>query len=146
MLIIISVAFQAFGFVFFYLSAKLHVFSEKGRGQTWRFCLTLSPLFIALLVAISRTCDYHHHWQDVLVGSLLGLGITYLCYRQYYPSICSPHAHRPYSRTRIITGSPPKMRSSVSGESSPMHRQHSQINQVEESKPLIDEDEDNKWI
>ncbi|KAL5273496.1 PPAPDC1B family protein [Megaselia abdita] len=143
-----SFAFQAFGFVFFYLSAKLHVFSEKGRGQTWRFCLALLPLFIAALIAISRTCDYHHHWQDVLVGSLIGLGITYLCYRQYYPSILSSHAHKPYSKNQTLASSPSRLRSSVGSELNPNYRQHSQVNEVEENKPLMDEedDNDNKWI
>lgn len=30
------------------------------------------PSIGALLVAISRTEDYRHHWQDVFIGSLLG--------------------------------------------------------------------------
>jgi hypothetical protein len=37
------------------------------------------------------------HWQDVLVGSLLGLVLSYFCYRQYYPSLASEFSHRPYS-------------------------------------------------
>jgi diacylglycerol diphosphate phosphatase/phosphatidate phosphatase len=34
---------------------------------------------------------------DVLCGSLLGISISYLCYRQYYPSLMSIHSHRPYA-------------------------------------------------
>lgn len=50
--------------------------------------------------------DTHHtfihtilldHWHDVLVGSLLGLVLSYFCYRQYYPSLASEFSHRPYS-------------------------------------------------
>lgn len=73
------------GYLSLYLMDRLHLFKEQGRGQSWRLLLCLAPLFGALLVALSRTCDYHHHWQDVLVGSLLGLGIGALCYRQYFP-------------------------------------------------------------
>lgn len=37
------------------------------------------------------------HWQDVLVGSILGTVISYFTYRQYYPSLASEFSHRPYS-------------------------------------------------
>lgn len=49
-------------------------------------------------MAVSRTCDYHHHWEDVTIGSLIGLSVSYYVYRQYYPSIFSGHCHRPYPR------------------------------------------------
>jgi len=41
--------------------------------------------------------DYRHHWQDVVVGSLLGTVISYFTYRQYYPSLASDDSHRPHS-------------------------------------------------
>ncbi|GLG99076.1 hypothetical protein R5R35_012189 [Gryllus longicercus] len=92
-----SFAFTSMGFIAFYLAGKLHVFNAGGRGQSWRLCIFLLPLVIGLAVALSRTCDYHHHWQDVLCGSLLGLSISYLCYRQYFPCLSSIHSHRPYA-------------------------------------------------
>lgn len=81
----ISVSFVSMGFLSLYLMDRLHVFAEKGRGQSWRLLVSLAPLLGALIVALSRTCDYHHHWQDVLVGSVLGYSIGALCYRQYFP-------------------------------------------------------------
>jgi diacylglycerol diphosphate phosphatase / phosphatidate phosphatase len=37
------------------------------------------------------------HWQDVLVGSALGLVMSYFCYRQYFPKLTSRLSHRPYA-------------------------------------------------
>lgn len=58
--------------------------------------ISLAPLAGAALVAISRTMDYRHHWQDVLTGSLLGLVVSYFAYRQYYPPLTSDISHQPY--------------------------------------------------
>jgi len=90
-----SLSFAGLGFLSFYLAGKMHLFDERGHtGKSW---LALAPLTGALLVAISRTMDYRHHWHDVLVGSIVGLVLSYFSYRQYYPSLASPFSHRPYS-------------------------------------------------
>lgn len=80
------------------MGAKLHAFDARGRGQTWRLAVSVLPLILAALVAVSRTCDYHHHWQDITVGGIIGLLSGYYSYRQYYPSIFSAEAGRPYIR------------------------------------------------
>jgi diacylglycerol diphosphate phosphatase/phosphatidate phosphatase len=90
-----SLSFAGLGFLSFYLAGKMHLFDKRGHaGKAW---LALSPLAAASLVAISRTMDYRHHWHDVLVGSLLGLIFSFFSYRQYFPSLGDPLAHRPYS-------------------------------------------------
>ncbi|XP_067645252.1 phospholipid phosphatase 5-like [Eurosta solidaginis] len=94
-----SFAFVAFGFIAMLVGAKLLAFSTRGRGQSWRLCATVMPLIFAALIALRRTCDYHNHWEDVLTGSIIGLTIIYLIYRQYYPSLTSKNCHRPYLRT-----------------------------------------------
>ncbi|KAI4517199.1 phosphatidic acid phosphatase type 2/haloperoxidase [Schizophyllum commune] len=90
-----SLSFAGLGFLAFYLAGKLHLFDRRGHtGKAW---LALTPFAGATLVAISRTMDYRHHWQDVLTGSILGTVMTYFAYRQYYPPLHDPLAHRPYS-------------------------------------------------
>ncbi|KAG8231246.1 hypothetical protein J437_LFUL005920 [Ladona fulva] len=89
---------------------------RRERGA-WRLCITLIPLVGALMVALSRTCDYHHHWQDVVCGSLLGLSISYLCYRQYYPPLSSPLCSHPYISLEVRPQRPYPMPVSPSSSS-----------------------------
>nr|CAB3265055.1 phosphatidate phosphatase PPAPDC1B-like [Phallusia mammillata] len=95
-----SFAFVSLGFCALYMAGKLQCFNSFGSGHTWRLLTSLSPLLLAMLVGISRTCDYMHHWQDVVIGSLIGLGIAYLCYRQYYPPLCDENCSRPLQRAQ----------------------------------------------
>jgi len=83
------------GFLSWYLAGKLHLFDRK--GHTGKSFLALTPLTGALLVAISRTMDYRHHWQDVTVGSIVGLVVSYFAYRQYYPPLTSVYSHLPFA-------------------------------------------------
>lgn len=97
-----SFAFSSLGYVALYIAGKCHCFSSKGRGHAYKLCMVAVPLVWAALIAASRTADFHHHWQDVSVGSILGMYIGYLCYRQYYPSIYSSQSHIPYSIVEMI--------------------------------------------
>ncbi|XP_052870248.1 phospholipid phosphatase 5 [Anopheles cruzii] len=101
-----SFAFVGLGFLTWYLIGKLHLLNERGRGRSVRMIAAGLPSFVALLIAISRTCDYHHHWQDVTVGSLIGAALSYLCYRQYYPGFSERNCHLPYGRQQTEPNSP----------------------------------------
>ncbi|KAF7295049.1 PAP2-domain-containing protein [Mycena indigotica] len=90
-----SLSFAGLGFLAFYVAGKTHLFDK--RGYVARAWLSLTPFMGAALVAISRTMDSRHHWQDVLVGSILGTVVSYFAYRQYYPSLASEVSHLPYS-------------------------------------------------
>ncbi|WWC92173.1 uncharacterized protein L201_007127 [Kwoniella dendrophila CBS 6074] len=88
-----SLSFAGLGFLTLYLAGKMHLGDVRGhRTRAW---FALSPLIGGMMVAISRTEDNRHHWQDVLVGSLLGMAIAWVSYRTYYPRMSHRHCHLP---------------------------------------------------
>ncbi|KAG5455536.1 MAG: hypothetical protein BJ554DRAFT_5018, partial [Olpidium bornovanus] len=65
-----AASFASMTFLSLFLAGKFHVFDK--RGHTWKPFVVITPLIVAALVAISRICDYRHHWQDVVAGGLIG--------------------------------------------------------------------------
>ncbi|KAI8871999.1 acid phosphatase/Vanadium-dependent haloperoxidase [Ramicandelaber brevisporus] len=95
-----STAHAGLGFFSLYLAGKLHVFD--GKAYTIRGFIAVFPLIGAGLIAVSRTTDYRHHWQDVLVGAFIGLASAYFAYRQFYPTLESHDCARPLPINRLL--------------------------------------------
>lgn len=70
----------------------------KPRVDIGRSLLAFLPILCALMVAISRLDDYRHDIYDVTSGSILGLLVSYFCYRRYYPSLGSTSCDIPHEK------------------------------------------------
>ncbi|CAO2814925.1 unnamed protein product [Amaranthus hypochondriacus] len=90
-----SWSFAGLGFLSLYLAGKIQAFDEKGHVS--KLCIVIFPLLVAALVGVSRVDDYWHHWQDVFTGAFLGLVISFLCYRQFFPPPYHTKCWGPYS-------------------------------------------------
>ncbi|XP_023937781.2 phospholipid phosphatase 5 isoform X2 [Bicyclus anynana] len=105
-----SISFSSLGMAAAWSCGRLGTLARR-RGSGARVLATLAPLLAAAAVALSRTADYHHHWQDVLVGSILGLSVSLFCYRQYYNPLTSDLSGIPYivsrsTLTKFFSGKP----------------------------------------
>ncbi|CAH0687391.1 unnamed protein product [Chilo suppressalis] len=131
-----SLSFCSLGVASAWICGRLGVLSRR-RGSGVRVVCCLAPLVGAACVALSRSCDYHHHWQDILVGSILGFSIAIFCYRQYYNPLSSDLAGVPYvvsnaNLIKYVNGKP---------DVSPIK----DCKEVE-STPLLNGRKEDKWI
>ncbi|XP_044764372.1 phospholipid phosphatase 5 [Coccinella septempunctata] len=77
-----SFSFVVMVFMSLFSARRLEIWTtQRMRGLKLIFC-TL-PLLLATTIAISRTCDYHHHYQDIIVGSVMGSVIAYVTFQLY---------------------------------------------------------------
>lgn len=114
-----SFSFCSMTFLSLYIAGKLQLFNHSNKVESWKLISSLIPLLVAISIAISRTCDYHHHWQgdfensiflrifsylmflDVTVGSMLGTTIAYFCYHLYFPPLSSSYSHLSYATQNV---------------------------------------------
>jgi len=80
-----SLSFATMVFISLYFTGKFKVFAVHSGSLVLKGVLILSPLYLAMFIAISRTMDYHHSFADIIAGSLLGAGIGLFCYYLFYP-------------------------------------------------------------
>lgn len=89
-----------------YLAAKLRVLQNGDNNRLSRSeCLlfVLSFPMASTLAAIGRTCDYKHHWQDVLCGSILGSICGWIGYRQFYPRLSDKKAEKSFIELKAMS-------------------------------------------
>eukprot|EP01089_Gocevia_fonbrunei_P015381 TRINITY_DN4490_c0_g1_i2.p2 TRINITY_DN4490_c0_g1~~TRINITY_DN4490_c0_g1_i2.p2 ORF type:complete len:125 (+),score=16.04 TRINITY_DN4490_c0_g1_i2:619-993(+) len=89
-----SISFCCLTFLALYIAGKLGLFREGG-GALWKALCFLFPMSVAAWVAVSRTRDYHHHFSDVLAGSILGTSIAVMCYLLNFHSLLGEKSHLP---------------------------------------------------
>ncbi|EMC99743.1 hypothetical protein BAUCODRAFT_119318 [Baudoinia panamericana UAMH 10762] len=90
-----SFAWSGLGYLALFLASQTHAL--RARASLALVLLCLLPLAGASFVAISRLEDYRHQVEDVICGSLLGMGIAYFNWRRYYPSLLSESCDEPHA-------------------------------------------------
>lgn len=94
-----SIAFAGGVYLSLYLWGRLH--NVKTAGGFWKVPIILAPIVGSTLMGVSRILDNRHHWEDVLVGGLLGAGFAILAYHINFPAPWSKDAGKPYKRHRL---------------------------------------------
>jgi len=105
-----STVFVGMVFLTLYGLGKFKLY-QKSRGRPiWKFwtkfyvpvyALLLLPFFVGLIVAVSRTRDYHHNFDDVTAGALIGSVMGISTYFIFYPSLFNRKSHKPRNRNKI---------------------------------------------
>lgn len=67
-----SIAFSAIVPFCFYVLHLLQAFRRSG-VSLWRIFMGLAPLILPITVAVSRTLDNRHYFDDIAVGSAIGI-------------------------------------------------------------------------
>jgi diacylglycerol diphosphate phosphatase / phosphatidate phosphatase len=81
-----TAAFAGFMFLYYYLNAKLKVFSNYHPAM-WKLLATYAPVLGATLIAGAMTIDEFHHWYDVGFGAIIGTVMATSAYRMVYASV-----------------------------------------------------------
>lgn len=89
-----SMSFAGFVYVSLYLAAWLRIgrdvysIHNKWHG-IWKLCIVTAPIVLASFIGLSRVHDYWHHWEDVVVGALLGTSFAVLAWIHKRPYVRS---------------------------------------------------------
>jgi len=85
-----SFAFATLTYTSLFIAGKIQLYD--GNFVFWKLLAVLIPNLFALYIAITRMSDYRHHWQDVVIGSLIGIIFSVVSYFYYFPFLNSPES------------------------------------------------------
>ncbi|KAL6633123.1 PAP2-domain-containing protein [Neocallimastix californiae] len=88
-----SFAFSSLTYTSLFLAGKLHLCD--GNFVFWKLFIVILPNLFALYIALTRVSDYRHHWQDVLVGAIIGIIFSLISYFYYFPYLNSEEPYKP---------------------------------------------------
>lgn len=75
-----AVSFAGLGFLALFVARQVRL-AQHPRG--YKVPAVLLPLLLAVFVAATRLSDFRHHWEDVVVGSVIGCLTATLANRIY---------------------------------------------------------------
>lgn len=81
-----TAAWAGFLFLFYYLNAKLNVFSNHHPAM-WKLVVLWAPVLGACLITGALTIDEFHNWYDCVAGAVIGSVMATSAYRMTYASI-----------------------------------------------------------
>lgn len=88
-----SISFAGLLYLLFWLLGQLTV--SRPQAGAWRAAVAFLPTLAAMMIALSRTEDYRHHFIDVFVGLFLGAVIAVWLYFRLFPGISAYHCYEP---------------------------------------------------
>lgn len=88
-----SSTFAGLGLASFFLAGQMKTFD--GSFYIHKLVIFLLPFVASCFVGLTRIWDHRHHWQDVLVGSLIGIASATAIYFFYFPSLASAKCDEP---------------------------------------------------
>lgn len=81
-----TAAFAGFGYLYFYLNAKLKVFANYHPAM-WKLVALYAPILGACLIGGALTIDEYHNWYDIFAGAVIGSVMALSAYRMTYASV-----------------------------------------------------------
>ncbi|KIV96049.1 hypothetical protein PV10_03631 [Exophiala mesophila] len=81
-----TAAWAGFLYLYFYLNAKMKIFSNH-HPAFWKLIALYAPVLGACLITGALTIDEFHNWYDCLAGAVIGSTFAISSYRMLYASV-----------------------------------------------------------
>jgi len=81
-----TAAWAGFLYLYFYLNAKMKVFSNHHPAM-WKLVALYAPVLAATLITGALTIDEFHNWYDCVAGAIIGSTFAISGYRMVYASV-----------------------------------------------------------